>query len=66
MKILITGGLGFIGAHLAVKLGENNSIDILDGFIERVYGLNTYIGSRGLEEINDIELKHRTLNLKYD
>jgi len=66
MKILITGGLGFIGAHLAAELGENNSVDILDGFTNEYIGFK-YIhrGSRGLEEINDIELKHRTLNLKY-
>ena len=66
MKILITGGLGFIGAHLAEELGQNNDVDILDGFSNEYVGFK-YIhrGSRGLEEVNDIELKHRTLNLKY-
>ena len=66
MKILITGGLGFIGAHLVAELGQNNDVDILDGFSNEYVGFK-YIhrGSRGLEEVNDIELKHRTLNLKY-
>ena len=31
MKILITGGLGFIGAHLAYEL-KNHEITILDRF----------------------------------
>lgn len=29
-KILITGGAGFIGAHLANKLKKNNKIMIVD------------------------------------
>tara|TARA_Y100001972_G_scaffold123576_1_gene171087 strand:+ start:725 stop:1660 length:936 start_codon:yes stop_codon:yes gene_type:complete len=66
MKILITGGLGFIGAHIVAELGQNHDIDVLDGFDLTYVGFK-YIhrGSRGLEEVNDIELKHRTLNLKY-
>ena len=32
MRILVTGGLGFIGAHLVAELGQNNDVDILDGF----------------------------------
>ncbi len=66
MKILITGGLGFIGSHLVAELGQSNDVDILDGFSTEYVGFK-YIhrGSRGLEQINDIELKHRTLNLKY-
>ena len=66
MRILITGGLGFIGAHIAAELGGTHNIDVLDGFDLTYVGFK-YIhrGSRGLEEVNDIELKHRTLNLKY-
>ena len=32
MRILITGGLGFIGAHVAAELGDTHNIDVLDGF----------------------------------
>ena len=31
-KILITGGAGFIGAHLAKNLRKNNKIMIVDNF----------------------------------
>ena len=32
MRILITGGLGFIGSHLVNSLGRDHVIDIVDGF----------------------------------
>jgi len=66
MKILVTGGLGFIGAHLVSNLGQNNHVDILDGFTHDYVGYK-YIhrGTRGLEETNEIEKRHRELNLKY-
>ena len=32
MRILITGGLGFVGAHLVSALGDEHVIDIVDGF----------------------------------
>lgn len=66
MKILITGGLGFIGSHLVSELGHTHDVDILDGFDENYVGYK-YIhrGNRGLEETNDIEKRHRKLNLKY-
>jgi nucleoside-diphosphate-sugar epimerase len=66
MKILITGGLGFIGSHLTSELGYDHKVDILDGFTNDYVSFK-YIhrGTRGLEETNDIEKKHRTLNLKY-
>ena len=31
-RILITGGAGFIGYHLAKKLSENNYVYLLDNF----------------------------------
>ena len=31
-KILVTGGAGFIGAHLAKNLRKNNKIMIVDNF----------------------------------
>ena len=66
MRILVTGGLGFIGSHLVAELDKNHEVDILDGFSNEYVGFK-YIhrGSQGLEEVNEIELKHRTLNLKY-
>ena len=56
MKILITGGMGFIGAHLVAELGRTHDIDILDGFDENYVGYK-YIhrGSKGLQETNEIE-----------
>jgi len=66
MKILITGGFGFIGSNLVAALGKEHEIDILDGFTQDYVG-HKYIhrGSKGLQETNDIEKKHRNLNLKY-
>ena len=66
MKILITGGLGFIGAHLVSELGQKHDVDILDGFTEDYVGYK-YIhrGTKGLQETNEIEKRHRRLNLKY-
>ena len=66
MKILITGGLGFIGSHLVNHLGKIHEVDIVDGFSTEYIGFK-YIhrGSQGLQPVNKIEAKHRTLNLKY-
>tara|TARA_Y100001937_G_scaffold42166_1_gene59769 strand:+ start:1608 stop:2543 length:936 start_codon:yes stop_codon:yes gene_type:complete len=66
MKILITGGLGFIGSHLVAKLGQSYHVDIVDGFSSDYVGYK-YIhrGSRGLELCNEIEQKHRSEALKY-
>ena len=66
MKILITGGLGFVGSHLVAALGKNHVVDIVDGFTPEYPG-HKYIhrGSKGLQETNNIEKYHRNLNLKY-
>ena len=66
MKILITGGLGFVGSHLVAELGSDHDVDIVDGFSQDYPG-HKYIhrGNRGLEEANEIEQKHRHLNLQY-
>lgn len=66
MRILITGGLGFVGSHLVSALGDNHVVDIVDGFSQDYPG-HKYIhrGNRGLEEANEIEQKHRQLNLQY-
>ena len=52
MKILITGGLGFIGAH-SIRVGQTHHVDILDGFDENYVGYK-YIhrGNNGLQEIS--------------
>jgi len=66
MRILITGGLGFVGAHLVAFLGKSHDVDILDGFNGNYVGYK-YIhrGSQGLQETNPIEKHHRQLNLRY-
>ena len=38
MKILITGGAGFIGTHLVNKLKNEHEITIFDNFLEQVHG----------------------------
>jgi nucleoside-diphosphate-sugar epimerase len=66
MKILVTGGMGFIGSHLVNQLSKDHEIDILDGFTTQYVGYK-YIhrGSKGLQETNEIEKRHRETNLKY-
>jgi len=66
MKILITGGFGFIGSHLVAELGRTHHVDIIDGF-DRNYVGYKYIhrGTKGLQETNQIEKRHRELNLRY-
>jgi len=66
LRILITGGLGFVGSHLVAALGANHIVDIVDGFSPDYPG-HKYIhrGNRGLDETNSIEQKHRNLNLQY-
>ena len=43
MKILVTGGAGFIGSHLIASLAKGNEVDILDnlssGSMDRISGL---------------------------
>ena len=66
MKILVTGGFGFIGSHIVAELGRTHHVDILDGFTEDYVGYK-YIhrGTKGLQETNEIEKRHRKINLKY-
>tara|TARA_E500000318_G_scaffold59251_1_gene55003 strand:+ start:3843 stop:4769 length:927 start_codon:yes stop_codon:yes gene_type:complete len=66
MKILITGGLGFVGSHLVYELGQKHKVDIIDGFDRNYVGFK-YIhrGNQGLQETNEIEKYHREVNLKY-
>jgi len=66
MKILITGGLGFIGAHLANAL-SNHDITILDKYDLNYIGFaKIYRGQvEGIVPISEIEEKHRKLNVQY-
>ena len=66
MKILITGGLGFIGSHLVATLSNHHTIDIIDNFNEAYPGYQ-YIhrGKQGLQKVGSIEQKHRQQALKY-
>ena len=66
MKILITGGLGFIGSHLVATLSNYHTIDIIDNFNEAYPGYQ-YIhrGKQGLQKVGSIEQKHRQQALKY-
>ena len=45
MKILITGGLGFVGSHLVYELGQKHKVDIIDGFDRNYVGFK-YIHKR--------------------
>ena len=66
MKILITGGFGFIGSHLVAELGRDNEVDILDGFNKEYMSFKfIHRGTRGLEKKNDIEKRNRKLNINY-
>ena len=67
MKLLITGGLGFIGAHLVNAFKDQHEITILDKYDKTYPGYaKIYRGpNRGVESTNDIEDYHRDLNLKY-
>jgi len=66
MKILITGGLGFIGAHLVYAL-KNHEITILDKFGYTYPGYKKiYRGPRiGIGNVSRLEQYHRDLNIKY-
>jgi len=66
VKILITGGLGFIGSHLVAEFGHTHSVDIQDAFTQEYMSYKMiHRGSQGLQPINEIERKHREANLQY-
>lgn len=76
MKILVTGGLGFIGSHTVVELQNegfevividnlsNSSVDVLDG-IERITNqkpLFENIDLRDKKSVKDFFAKHKNIN----
>jgi len=58
LKILVTGGAGFIGSHVAERLSEENEVHVLDDFsegsLENLEGVNVTI-HRG--DITDFDLE---------
>jgi UDP-glucose 4-epimerase len=76
MKILVTGGLGFIGSHTVVELQNqgfeviiidnlsNSSLKVLDG-IEAITGINTAFENldlRAKDKVQDFFKRHRDIS----
>tara|TARA_B100001939_G_scaffold280769_1_gene249496 strand:- start:1730 stop:2677 length:948 start_codon:yes stop_codon:yes gene_type:complete len=60
MKILITGGQGFIGAAIANVLQTEHSITIMDNWSENYPGYAAiHRGKDGLKQASELEIKHR-------
>ena len=59
-KVVVTGGLGFIGSHLVEKLSENNMVVIIDnqssGKVENIKHLNISKIDTTLGDITSIDL----------
>lgn len=52
MKILITGGAGFIGSHLARKLvAQNATVTVLDNLAQQIHGADPYQDSALLRSL---------------
>lgn len=63
MKILITGGAGFIGTNLALSFTkEQNQITILDNFSRRGSKINAQYLSRHLSSVNVVKADVRNFN----
>jgi len=67
MKILITGGMGFIGAHLANILKNEHEIVILDNFNADYPGYSKIYRGKilGVVDATKLEMSHRQRNTKY-
>jgi len=65
-NILITGGKGFIGAHLVYSLKDRHNITVLDGWTENYPGYKAiHRGKDGLKEVSALEIKHRNIAANY-
>ena len=67
MKILITGGMGFIGAHLVKLFSKRHEVTILDNFDKNYPGYSKIYRSRilGVVDATQLEMSHRQRNTKY-
>ena len=52
MKILITGGLGFVGSHLAEKLCKNHQVIILTKNSSKIENVKNFINKIKIEKVN--------------
>ena len=60
MNIIIIGGKGFIGSHIANTLKNNHNITIIDGWTTLYPGFTSiHRGNRGLQPVSELEKKHR-------
>src|SRR5918996_185646 len=66
MRILITGGAGFIGSHLVRRLSEDgHSLTVLDSFLPQVHGDKPQINLPNCEviqaDVRDAEVVTRAI-----
>ena len=52
MKIIITGGLGFVGSHLAEKLLKKNCVVILTKSLSKINNVQGFKNNLIIEKVN--------------
>jgi len=68
MKILVTGGCGFIGRHLCKELVKNNEVTVLDNFsnsTEKDIPENTVFINGDVRNIDDVKKASQGVDLVY-
>ena len=66
MNIIIIGGKGFIGSHIANTLKNDHNITIIDGWTTLYPGFTSiHRGNKGLQPVSELEKKHRIGAYKY-